>query len=52
LYWCEIYSFALREEHRLRVFQNYVAAEDGIWAINKGEWGEGEKCVQGFNGET
>jgi hypothetical protein len=37
LYWCETWSLTVREEHKLRVFENGV--EENIWT--KGGWSEG-----------
>ena len=32
LYGCETWSLTLREEHRLRVFDNWDLVEENIWA--------------------
>ena len=79
LYGCEIWSLTLREERRLRVFENMLLRRifgpkmdeiTGEWSvllteycasdkIKKNEMGGacgayvgGERCVQGFGGET
>jgi hypothetical protein len=36
LYWCGTWSLTLREERRLRVFENRVLKRDDV----PGEWGE------------
>jgi hypothetical protein len=43
-YWCEAWSLTLREEHRLRVFDNRVLRK--IFGPKRGEIQEaGENCI-------
>jgi len=42
LYGCETWSLTLREEHRLRVFENRVLGGGDIWAYE----GRGNRGVQ------
>jgi hypothetical protein len=51
LYGCETWSLTLREEHRLRVFENRVLKENGLGGAC-GRHGRGEKRVQGFGGKS
>jgi hypothetical protein len=56
LYGCETWSFTLREEHKLKVFENRVLRrifgpkreEDGSCGTHEG----GERCLQAFGWEA
>jgi hypothetical protein len=53
-YGCETWSLTLREEHRLRLSEDCAGDKIKKNEIGRASsrYGGGERCVQGFGGET